>query len=126
MISGQRVFGDVRQGLALQVAGTSGTTSLGGFQKHKMHLEQWDLGRHGADANALLSALAPVDLEERSPVLGAARQSLSVVLQTGNDELILFALWWLHAGECPPLRAYAPLHPLARLVPLARRLDVLF
>ena len=47
------------------------------------------MGRPGDSADALLRSLAPRDLTERSRVLGAARQSLSVLLQMGNAELIL-------------------------------------
>ena len=49
------------------------------------------LGRPGEAAEALLRSLAPVDLGRRSVVLGAAWQSLSVLVQTGNAELLLSA-----------------------------------
>ena len=49
------------------------------------------LGRPGRDAAALLRSLAPADPELRSAVLGAAWQSLSVLLQTENAELLLSA-----------------------------------
>ena len=50
------------------------------------------LGKPGASANAFLKALAPQALDERAKVLGAARQSLSALLQSGNAELMLSAL----------------------------------
>ena len=50
------------------------------------------LGRLGQEANALLSALAPEDPEERARVLGSARQSLSALLQVQNSELVLSAM----------------------------------
>ena len=49
------------------------------------------LGRPGRDAVAFLRSLAPADPELRSVALGAAWQSLSVVLQTENAELLLSA-----------------------------------
>ena len=49
------------------------------------------MGRLGASANALLKAYVPADAEDRTSFLGAARQSLSVLVQTGNAELILSA-----------------------------------
>ena len=49
------------------------------------------LGRPGRDAAAFLRSLAPSEPEARSAVLGAAWQSLSVVLQMGNAELLLSA-----------------------------------
>ena len=50
------------------------------------------LGRPGRDAVSLLRSLAPSDPELRSVGLGAAWQSLSVVLQTANAELLLDAV----------------------------------
>ena len=49
------------------------------------------LGRPGDDAIAVLRSVAPADLEERSVALGAAWQSLSVILQTENAELLMSA-----------------------------------
>ena len=49
------------------------------------------LGRPGRDASRFLRSLAPVDPELRSVALGAAWQSLSVLLQTENAELLLSA-----------------------------------
>ena len=49
------------------------------------------LGRPGRDASAFLRSLAPSDPGSRSAALGSAWQSLSVVLQTGNAELLLSA-----------------------------------
>ena len=49
------------------------------------------LGRPGSDAVALLRSFAPTDPEERSKVLGCAWQSLSVLLQTENAELLMSA-----------------------------------
>ena len=49
------------------------------------------MGRLGDGAHSLLRALAPKDPSERSRVLGAARQTLSVLVQMGNAELILSA-----------------------------------
>jgi hypothetical protein len=49
------------------------------------------LGRPGRDAVTFMRSLAPSDPETRSVVLGAAWQTLSVVLQTGNAELLLSA-----------------------------------
>ena len=49
------------------------------------------LGRPGRDAATFLRSLAPSDPEARSAVLGAAWQSLSVILQTANAELLLSA-----------------------------------
>ena len=49
------------------------------------------LGCCGPAASALLKSLAPADPEERSVVLEAAQQSLSVLVQTGNAELMLAA-----------------------------------
>ena len=49
------------------------------------------LGRPGRDAIAFLRSLAPSEPEARSAALGAAWQSLSVVLQVGNAELLLSA-----------------------------------
>ena len=49
------------------------------------------LGRVGPCADALLRSMAPTDATERSRVLGAARQSLSALVQMGNAELVLSA-----------------------------------
>ena len=49
------------------------------------------LGRPGKDAIALLRSLAPADPEQRSAVLGATWQALSVALQMENAELLLAA-----------------------------------
>ena len=49
------------------------------------------LGRPGAEAVALLRSLAPTEPEERSKALGAAWQSLAVILQIENAELLLSA-----------------------------------
>ena len=49
-------------------------------------------GRLGGTADAFLRSVAPRDPELRSKVLGAARQTLSVLLQTGNAELLLSAV----------------------------------
>ena len=49
------------------------------------------LGRLGDGTQSLLRALAPSDPERRSRVLGAARQTLSVLVQMGNAELVLSA-----------------------------------
>ena len=50
------------------------------------------LGRMGSGADALLRSVAPTDATERSVVLGAARQSLSTLVQMGNAELVLSAI----------------------------------
>jgi len=50
------------------------------------------LGRLGDSADAFLRSLAPRDPEERSRVLRAARQTLSVLVQIGNAELLLSAM----------------------------------
>ena len=47
------------------------------------------LGRMGPSADAFLRAVVPKDMENRALVLGQARQSLSVLLQTCNAELVL-------------------------------------
>ena len=44
------------------------------------------LGRMGPSADAFLRAVVPKDMENRALVLGQARQSLSVLLQTGTAE----------------------------------------
>ena len=49
------------------------------------------LGRPGRDAARFLRSLAPLDPERRSATLGATWQSLSVLLQTENAELLLSA-----------------------------------
>ena len=49
------------------------------------------LGRCGPGALALLKSLAPTEPEERPVVLAAARQTLSVLVQTSNTELMLSA-----------------------------------
>ena len=49
-------------------------------------------GRIGYGADALLRSIAPPDPTERSRELGAARQSLSALVQMGNAELVLSAL----------------------------------
>ena len=49
------------------------------------------LGRPGRDAAKLLRSLAPVEPELRSVALGAAWQSLSVLLQMENAEMLLSA-----------------------------------
>ena len=49
------------------------------------------LGRMGPSADAFLRAVVPKDMENRALVLGQARQSLSVLLQTGTAELVLSA-----------------------------------
>ena len=50
------------------------------------------LGRPGDDAVSLLRSFAPTDPEERSRVLGAAWQTLSVLIQTAHAEQLLGAL----------------------------------
>ena len=50
------------------------------------------LARMGSGADALLRSVAPTDATERSVVLGAARQSLSTLVQMGNAELVLSAI----------------------------------
>ena len=50
------------------------------------------MGRLGEGTDAMLRALVPSDHPERAKVLCAARQSLSVLLQMGNAELILSSL----------------------------------
>jgi hypothetical protein len=50
------------------------------------------LGRCGSSANSFLKAMAPKSLDDRSKALGSARQSLSVLVQTGMAELLLSAL----------------------------------
>ena len=50
------------------------------------------LGRMGSGADALLRSFAPKDATERSVVLGAAKQSLSALVQMGNAELVLSAI----------------------------------
>ena len=47
------------------------------------------LGRPGRAAVFFLRSVAPADPEQRSAVLGSAWQSLSVLLQTENAELLL-------------------------------------
>ena len=47
------------------------------------------LGRPGRAAVSFLRSLAPAEPEQRSAVLGSAWQSLSVLLQTENAELLL-------------------------------------
>jgi len=49
------------------------------------------LGRAGDSAANLLRAMAPTDPKERSEVLGDAWQSLSVLVQMRNAELLLSA-----------------------------------
>jgi len=49
------------------------------------------LGRAGDSAANLLRAMAPTDPKERSEVLGDAWQSLSVIVQMRNAELLLSA-----------------------------------
>ena len=49
------------------------------------------LGRPGEDAVQLLRSVAPPEPSERSRVLGAAWQELSVALQMANAELLLAA-----------------------------------
>ena len=49
------------------------------------------MGRAGKGANAFLRAFLPEDAEDRAAALGAARQSLAVLVQTGNAELLLAA-----------------------------------
>ena len=58
------------------------------------------LGRPGKDAVAFLRSLAPADPELRSAALGAAWQSLSVLLQMENADLVLSA-----AGACGTVRS---------------------
>ena len=48
------------------------------------------LGRLGRAADSLLRALAPKEAAERSRILGDARQTLSVLVQMGKSELVLF------------------------------------
>ena len=50
------------------------------------------LGRPGEDAMSLLRSFAPSDAEERSNILGAAWQTLSVISQTAHAEQLLSAL----------------------------------
>ena len=49
------------------------------------------LGRPGDSAKAFMRSLAPVDPAERAVFLGSAWQTLSVLVQTGNAELLLSA-----------------------------------
>ena len=50
------------------------------------------LGRPGQDAILLFRLFAPMGSEERSKVLGAAWQTLSVIVQTAHAEQLLSAL----------------------------------
>ncbi len=50
------------------------------------------LGRPGGSAMSFLKEVAPKSLEERAKALGAARQSLSALLQMGNAELLMSAV----------------------------------
>ena len=50
------------------------------------------LGRPGRDAVRFVRSLAPSDPEERSAVLGGVWQSLAVLLQVENAELLLSAV----------------------------------
>ena len=49
------------------------------------------LGRLSPEAHALLGAVAPADKKVRSQVLRTAKQTLSVLVQTGLAELLLSA-----------------------------------
>ena len=49
------------------------------------------LGRLSPEANDLLNAVAPADQKVRSKVLRTAKQTLSVLVQTGLAELLLSA-----------------------------------
>ena len=49
------------------------------------------LGRPGESAKAFMRSLAPVDAAERTVFLGSAWQTLSVLVQIGNAELLLAA-----------------------------------
>ena len=49
------------------------------------------LGRLSPEAHGLLAAIAPADKKVRSQVLRTAKQTLSVLVQTGLAELLLSA-----------------------------------
>ena len=49
------------------------------------------LGRLSPEAHALLATVAPADKKVRSQVLRTAKQTLSVLVQTGLAELLLSA-----------------------------------
>ena len=49
------------------------------------------LGRQSPEAHGLLAAVAPADKKVRSQVLRTAKQTLSVLVQTGLAELLLSA-----------------------------------
>ena len=49
------------------------------------------LGRLSPEAHGLLGAVAPADKKVRSQVLRTAKQTLSVLVQTGLGELLLSA-----------------------------------
>ena len=59
------------------------------------------LGRSGPIADSFLRAVVSKGVENRASVLGQAQQSLSVLLQTGNAELVL------SAAPCVPLLGHA-------------------
>ena len=48
-------------------------------------------GRLSPEAHGLLAAVAPADKKERSQVLRTAKQTLSVLVQTGLAEMLLSA-----------------------------------
>ena len=55
--------------------------------------EDQALGRLSPEAHALLATVAPADKKVRSQVLRTAKQTLSVLVQTGLAELLLREPW---------------------------------